>query len=86
MLPEISATGFGLFAIIYGIFIFVVHVIMALAVNGDAKDLLWKDRELFLFGPFVWGGIVFIFGLAGLALYWAVHHSTLRTSAPPDAR
>lgn len=85
-LPEISVGGLGFFAIAYGVFVFIVHVIMALAVNGDAKRLVSSRGGLFLFGPFLWGWIVFIFGLAGFALYWAIHHSTLRAGAPPNAR
>ena len=85
-ISEINVGGFGLVAVVYGIFVFIVHVIMALAVNGDAKRLVASRGGLFLFGPFLWGWIVFIFGLAGLALYWAVHHSTLKASVPPNVR
>ncbi len=83
--PEI-VSGFSFFTIAYGIFVFIVHIIMALAVNIDAKRLVSNRARLFLFGPFLWGWIVFIFGLAGFALYWAIHHSSLRASAPPNAR
>ena len=85
-IPELSVGGIGFFAIAYGIFVFIVHVIMALAVNGDAKQLVTNRGGTFLFGSFLWGWIVFIFGLAGLALYWAIHHSTLRSNTPPTAR
>lgn len=86
-LPEIfGPSTLGLSVIIYGGLIFLVHIIMALAVNGDAKGLVSGRGGLFLFGPFLWGLIVLIFGLAGLALYWAIHHSRLRASAPPHAR
>ena len=44
----------GAFAI-FGILTFILHLCMALAVNGDAKRLK-KDRAgLFLFGPLFWG-------------------------------
>ena len=79
-------SSFGFFAIAYGVFVFIVHGVMALAVNGDAKRLPSGRGGLFLFGPFLWGWIVFIFGLAGCGLYWAIHHSALRASAPPNAR
>jgi len=85
-IPEITAGSFGFFVIAYGIILFIVHIIMALAVNGDAKRLISSRGGLYLFGPFVWGWIVFIFGLAGFALYWAIHHSTLRATIPPNAR
>lgn len=76
--PSVGAGSLGLFAIVYSIIVVLVHIIMALAVNGDAKRLVSGRGGLFLFGPFLWGWIVLIFGIAGLALYWAVHHSSLR--------
>lgn len=85
-IPEFDVGSLGLFAVIYGVFVFVVQIIMALAVNGDAKRLVADRGGLFLFGPFLWGWIVFIFGIAGFALYWAVHHSSLRSTSPPHAR
>lgn len=85
-LSAFSIPGLGIVAMAWGIFVFVVNVIMALAVNGDAKRLV-KDRGgLYLFGPFLWGWIAFIFGIAGFALYWAIHHSSLRAASPPHAR
>jgi len=85
-IPAINVEGLGFFAVAYGVFVFIVRIIMALAANGDAKRLVSNRAGLFLFGPFLWGWIVLIFGLAGFALYWAVHHSSLRPSAPPNAR
>ncbi len=85
-ISEPSVGGIGFFAIAYGIVIFIVHVVMACVVNGDAKQLIANRGGTFLFGSFLWGWIVFIFGLAGLALYWAIHHSTLRSNTPPNAR
>ncbi len=64
----------------------VLSIIMALAVNGDAKRLLASRGGLYLFGPFAWGLIAFVFRLAGFALYWAIHHSSLRSTIPPQAR
>ena len=82
-LPEFGVVSL---TIVYGVFVFVIHAIMALAVNGDAKRLVSNRGGLFLFGPFLWGWIVFIFGLAGFAVYWAVHHSSLRATSPPHVR
>ena len=64
----------------------IFQLIIALAVNGDAKRLHNTGGGLFLFGAAMWGWIVFVFGIAGLALYWACHHSTLRSSTPPHRR
>jgi hypothetical protein len=85
-IPAINVEGLGFFAVAYGVFVFIVRIIMSLAVNGDAKRLVSNRAGLFLFGPFLWGWIVLLFGLAGFALYWAVHHSSLRSSTPPNAR
>lgn len=74
-----SAIGIG--AIISIIF----QLIIALEVNVDAKRLQ-KGGGLFLFGPAMWGWIVFVFGIAGLAFYWACHHSSLRSNTPPHLR
>ena len=71
-------SGLELFAIGYGVLLFLLHAFMALGVNGDARRLASGRGGLFLFGPFFWGAIVFLFGLAGLAAYWVIHHSSLR--------
>lgn len=84
--PSLGGGSLGLFVIAYGIIVVLVHIIMALAVNGDAKRLVSDRGGLFLFGPFFWGWIVLIFGIAGFALYWAIHHSSLRANVPPNAR
>ncbi len=86
MITLTGIKGLGWLAIVYAIFVFLVHVILALAVNKDAKHLRLSGSGLFLVGPFLWGWIVFIFGIAGIALYWAIHHSTLRNAKPPEAR
>lgn len=71
---------------ILAIIAFLLNIVMALAVNGDAKRLLKARGGLFLFGPFVWGLLVFVFGIAGLAVYWGIHHSSLRSPIPPQER
>ena len=65
---------------------FLLNIFMAFAVNIDAKTLLQLRGKLFLFGPFVWGLLVFVFSIAGLALYWGVHHSALRSSDSSQER
>jgi hypothetical protein len=82
----ISIGELTFFTVAYGVFVFILHVIMAVAVAGNANRLRSDRGGLFLFGPFLWGCVVLIFGLAGFALYWAIHHSTLRATVPPNAR
>jgi len=73
-------------AIAYGIMAVLIHIIVALAVNGDAKRLVSNRGELFLFGPFLWGWIVLVVGIAGFALYWVIHHSSLRAQVTAYAK
>ncbi|VAX38113.1 hypothetical protein MNBD_PLANCTO02-1942 [hydrothermal vent metagenome] len=63
---------------------FIMDIILALAVNRDAKQLQTSTFGLFLLSPFVWGWVVFTFGIAGFALYWAIHHSSLRPNMSPQ--
>lgn len=81
-----TAELFAAMALCAALAAFVLNIIMALAVNGDAKRLQRSRGGLFLFGPTVWGWIVFVFSIAGLATYWALHHSSLRSSIPPQDR
>ena len=71
----------GAVALLVALAAFVLNIIMALAVMGDAKRLRASGGGLFLFEPIVWGWITFAFSLAGFALYWAIHHSSLRSTA-----
>jgi len=80
-IPEASAGGFGFFVIAYGALVVIVHIVMAFVVNNDAKRREHEADGTFLFIPLFWSLIVLVFGIAGLALYWAVHYSTLRSNA-----
>lgn len=75
-------SGFAVFLVLST----VMNVIMALAVNGEAKRELLRGRGLFLFGPMGWGWIVLVFSIGGLALYWAIHHSSLRQRGDEEQR
>jgi len=86
ILNAIGPDGLSFFAVSYVVVIFFLHAVMGLAVSSDAKRMLSNRRGLFLFGSFVWGFIVFVFGLAGLAAYWAIHHSNLRPVTTPPER
>ena len=53
--------------------------IMAMSVRGQVRRSASSGSNgLFLFGPNLWSGVALIFGIAGVAVYWAVHHSSLR--------
>jgi hypothetical protein len=85
-LAGVNVNGFGELAVIYAIALFIIHILLALAVNGDAKKLEISGSGLFLVGSFMWGLMVFVFGLPALVFYWAAHHSSLRSPVPPDKR
>jgi len=57
--------------------IVIVHIWLALYVLLDAKAYDARNG-LFLASPLLWGFIVLVTGIVGLALYWLVHYSTLR--------
>jgi len=72
--------------LLFGIFSSIFNIIMGIAVANDAKNLQLRKTGLFLFGPVLWGLLTLVFGLSALALYWVIHHSTLRNQRPPSAR
>ena len=75
----------GTLTLLVALAMFVLNVVIARAVNDDAKRLLAARGSLFLFSPLLWSIIAFVFSVAGLALYWAIHHSALRSTEPPQA-
>jgi hypothetical protein len=73
------------------VFTIVIHIACALAVFHDAMKLGTRTRanptptSTVLVGALVWSGGTLLLGLVGLALYWLVHHSTLRAGRADDA-
>jgi len=85
-LGGLNVNGLGEFAVIYAIALFIIHILLAIEVNGDAKRLEASGSGLFLVGSSMWGAMVVVFGLPALIFYWAAHHSSLRSPVPPDKR
>ena len=85
-IPEIGVGGLGTFAVAYGALLLIVHIIMAFVVSNDAERLEseLESEDPFLFIPLFWGLLALVFGIAGLALYWAVHYSSLRSRNSHD--
>ena len=71
----------AVFAVILGVLSFLVHLAFALAVYRDAETNLRPQGRLLFVNPFTWALTAFLASVAGVALYWALHHSTLRTQA-----
>jgi hypothetical protein len=64
----------------------VVHIGFAMAVLSDA-EFLWKHlhRRTFFVGANFWAFATLLGGVFVAALYWAIHHSTLRLQSAPGA-
>lgn len=61
----------------------IVHIAFALAVLADSH-LLWKHlrRKTFLVGGGMWALATLLGGVFVAAIYWLIHHSTLRPQQP----
>ncbi len=56
----------------------IMHVVFAVNVYKDATIQDASRSGPVLVGPIGWTGAVLAFGIAAVALYWVIHHSTLR--------
>jgi len=57
----------------------VIHISLALAILFDSYRLLQVDRrKTFLIGGGMWALAALLGGVITAAIYWAIHHSTLR--------
>jgi hypothetical protein len=59
-----------------------LHVFLAAGVLNDCRQLAARGRRTELVPAVVWTVAVLTTGLLGLAVYWLVHHSTLRPENP----
>ncbi len=55
----------------------IVDVLLAIAVYRDAAKLVREGGRPFLIGPVLWAVVTIAWGLAAVAVYWAIHHSNL---------
>lgn len=56
----------------------IINIIFAIAVKEDADRLIQRNECLFLVGPGLWSLATLFGGITVVALYWAVHYSTLQ--------
>ena len=77
-----GAGVFWLFAV--WILTAIVHIGFAFAVLADTL-LLWRHlrRKTFLVGGGLWALATLLGGVFIAAIYWLIHHSTLRPQQPP---
>lgn len=76
--------GFLFFTGGFYILLAFTHILMALAVQRDARWLSARapGRTTFLFGSNVWALVVLTAGVFGLLTYWIIHYSALRPGEP----
>ena len=64
----------------------IVHIGFALAVLKDSQ-MLWTHlrRKTFFVGRGLWALATLLGGVFVAAIYWSIHHSTLRPQQPTSA-
>ncbi len=72
---------FFLVGLLWTCLVIALHVAILIGISQDAKRR--ESGGLLFFGPNFWGLCGLVFGLLGLAVYWLIHHSSLRRSVPP---
>ena len=76
-----------LIGIALGLVAIAVHVLCALAVLSDASRVESQHRSTILVPGYVWAAATLFGGITTTAIYWLLHHSTLRPAStqPPPA-
>lgn len=70
----------------YWVALIVVHIALAVAVFRDAEEILQSPgRKLWFLNSFFWTVAALVGGIVTAGIYWAIHHSTLRAPAEPEA-
>lgn len=62
----------------------VVHVVFAFVLWDDANTVRREGGRTFG-PPYVWALAALVGSIWSLAIYWVIHHSTLRLAARPPA-
>jgi phosphate/sulfate permease len=66
------------FAIIIGALTVIVHVLFAAGVARDAGSIQRSGLSTEIVSPLVWVLSVLLGGVFAAAVYWLIHHSSLR--------
>lgn len=66
---------------LFGLCMFVVRIIFALAVLNDAVAIQEKGEKMVFVSGKIWALAVLLGGILLAVAYWIIHHSTLRSSS-----
>jgi len=70
--------------VFFGAAAFIVNLLFAIGITRDGDRIRERGGETRFVGPNAWGLGVLVGSFLVVALYWLVHHSSLR--APADER
>jgi hypothetical protein len=65
---------------------FLVNVVFAIGITRDGDRIREKGGETMFVGPNAWALGVLVGSFLVVALYWLVHHSSLRVRADENVR
>ena len=68
-----------------GIATVIVHIAFAVGVLYDVSDLPPPDRRTYLVSGWIWALATLLGGAVVAGIYWLVHHSAMRPTAPPPS-
>jgi len=79
--PDLILPGLGM--LVFWVLTIVVNVSFALAVWNDSRHLgAYLHRRTFFVGGGIWALATLLGGVFVAAIYWLLHHSTLRPQPP----
>jgi len=67
----------------YWLALIIVHIALAVAVFRDT-EVLWQAQKLWLLNGFLWMLATLVGGIVTVGIYWAIHHSTLRSPSATE--
>lgn len=78
-----TLSAIGALVVPYYLLISVLHLTFAIAVWADGNHCKTAfGRGPFLVPCFVWALVTLLGGLPAVAVYWVIHHSSLRMPSP----
>ncbi len=78
-----GATEIGILYVAYAFALAFINISFAVGVLLDTSRMKRTGGVTFLVPGFVWFLGTLIGGIFAVAIYWAIHHSALRSTKPP---